>query len=163
MLGSIHLVAALLYLDSRDYKRADVEIVRAMKVWPNNPVSVFLTGERLAADGSVLLPLDTAALAGPAHALLDRGVRVAAVALMHAYRDPRHEQELKRRLLGWGFEHVSCSAEIAPRIKLLPRAQTAVVDAYLAPVVRTYLDRVGEALRSRRLLVMTSRPHGRSR
>ena len=50
-LGSIHLVAALLYLDSRDYKRADVEIVRAMKVWPNNPVSVFLTGERLAADG----------------------------------------------------------------------------------------------------------------
>jgi hypothetical protein len=50
-LGSIHLVAALLYLDRRDYRRADVEIVRAMKTWPNNPVSVFLTGERLAADG----------------------------------------------------------------------------------------------------------------
>ena len=50
-LGAIHLVAALLYLDSRDYKRADVEMVRAMKAWPNNPVSVFITGERLAADG----------------------------------------------------------------------------------------------------------------
>ena len=112
--------------------------------------------ERLAADGSILLHLDAAALAGPAQALLDKGIRVAAVALMHAYRDPRHEQELKRKLLDWGFEHVSCSAEIAPRIKLLPRAQTAVVDAYLAPVVRTYLDRVGDALPERHLLAMTS-------
>ena len=50
-LGTLHLVAALLYLDNRDTRRADVEIVRAMKAWPNNPVSVFLTGERLAADG----------------------------------------------------------------------------------------------------------------
>jgi 5-oxoprolinase (ATP-hydrolysing) len=112
--------------------------------------------ERLAADGSVLVPLDAGAIEARAAELLDAGTRVAAVALMHAHRNPRHEQELKQRLLRLGFEQVSCSAELAPRIKLLPRAQTAVVDAYLSPVVRTYLDRVASSLPERGLLVMTS-------
>jgi 5-oxoprolinase (ATP-hydrolysing) len=112
--------------------------------------------ERLGADGTVLEPLDFANVEDEAHDLLDRGIRSAAVALMHSYRNPAHEQELKRRLLDRGFEQVSCSAELAPRIKLLHRAETAVADAYLAPVLRTYLDRVRGCLDSDDLLVMTS-------
>jgi 5-oxoprolinase (ATP-hydrolysing) len=112
--------------------------------------------ERLAADGSVLEPLDATSIEGEARLARQRGVRSAAVALMHSYRNPVHEQELKRRLLGWGFEQVSCSSELAPRIKLLHRAETAVVDAYLAPVLRTYLARVGGCLGSDDLLAMTS-------
>jgi len=55
---------------------------------------------------------------------------------MHAWRNPEHERALAERLRAWDFAEVSCSSEVAPRIKLLQRAETAVVDAYLAPVVR---------------------------
>ena len=75
---------------------------------------------------------------------------------MHSYRDPTHERRLRDRLLEWGFEHVSCSSDLAPRIKLLTRARTAVVDAYLAPVVGGYLERVCSAVPRDGLLVMTS-------
>ena len=82
-------------------------------------------------------------------------VRVAAVALLHGYRNPTHERQLKDWLLGQGFDEVSCSAELAPRIKLFPRAETTVVDACLAPVVRGYLERVRSRVPGE-LLVMTS-------
>jgi 5-oxoprolinase (ATP-hydrolysing) len=112
--------------------------------------------ERLAADGSVLLPLDLAALEPAARRLLAAGVRVAAVALMHSYRDPAHEHAVRDFLLSLGFVHVSCSADLAPLIKLLPRAETAVVDAYLGPVIGDYLAGVRAALGDGRLHVMTS-------
>jgi len=112
--------------------------------------------ERIAANGEVLRPLQLEPLAGRCRELLESGVRVAAVALLHSYRNAEHEQQLRRQLLDWGFDEVSCSAELAPRIKLLPRAQTAVVDAYLSPVVRTYLERVRGDVEGGSLLVMTS-------
>jgi 5-oxoprolinase (ATP-hydrolysing) len=112
--------------------------------------------ERLAADGSVLKKLDTDAVGKMAADLVERGITVAAVALLHSYRDHRHEIDLKKMLLGAGFKHVSCSSELAPLIKLLPRAETAVVDAYLSPLIRNYLERVGSRLPERGLLVMTS-------
>jgi 5-oxoprolinase (ATP-hydrolysing) len=112
--------------------------------------------ERLAADGQVLEPLDAGALEPVARRLSRQGIRSAAVALMHSYRNPAHEDELRRRLLAWGFENVSCSSELAPRIKLLHRAETAVVDAYLAPLLRTHLERVDDCLGSSGLLMMTS-------
>ncbi len=112
--------------------------------------------ERLAADGSVLVPLDEVRVAAEAERLPARGVRSAAVALLHAYRNPRHEQRLKDLLTRCGFKHVSCSSDLAPFIKILPRAETAVVDACLAPVVSGYLDRVRESVSGGRLHVMTS-------
>jgi 5-oxoprolinase (ATP-hydrolysing) len=120
--------------------------------------------ERLAADGSVLAALDPAALAQTAAALVAEGIDAAAVALMHAYRNPAHEHALAQVLREAGFGHVSLSSELAPLIKLLPRAETAVVDAYLAPVVGGYLERVGAALLGGALHVSTSagglvRPH----
>ncbi|HEX6911179.1 MAG TPA: hydantoinase B/oxoprolinase family protein, partial [Longimicrobium sp.] len=80
----------------------------------------------------------------------------AAVALAHAFRDPAHERALAEALRGAGFEHVSLSSELAPFIGLLARAQTAVVDAYLGPVIGRYLDGVRGALGGGRLHVMTS-------
>jgi 5-oxoprolinase (ATP-hydrolysing) len=78
------------------------------------------------------------------------------VALMHAYRDPRHEREVGALLREAGFRHVSLSSELAPLIKLLPRAETAVVDAYLSPILERYLAGVSGALGSVSLHVMTS-------
>ncbi len=118
--------------------------------------AVVEVDERLAADGSVVAPLATGSLAGPVAELLARGVETAAVALLHAYRDPRHEERLAEFLIEAGFRHVSRSAELAPRVRIVPRAETAVVDAYLAPVLGAYLRRVGEGLAGGRLHVMTS-------
>jgi 5-oxoprolinase (ATP-hydrolysing) len=112
--------------------------------------------ERLAADGSVLIPLDAGAVREAARRLLDEGIEAAAVALMHAYRSPGHEQEVGRLLREAGFRYVSLSSELAPLIKLLPRAETAVVDAYLSPILERYLAGVSSALGSGSLHVMTS-------
>jgi len=112
--------------------------------------------ERLDARGDVLRPLDAGAIEEQARRLVASGIRTAAIALLHGFRNPAHEVALRDRLREWGFEHISCAAELAPRIKLFPRAQTTVVDAYLSPVVGTYLERVGSGLEGRSLLAMTS-------
>ena len=130
----------------------------ALRVETREPLyeKVVEVDERLSADGSVLRPLDPGALAEVAAGLAGRGIEAAAVALMHAYRNPAHERALAQVLRAAGFRHVSLSSELAPLIKLLPRAETAVVDAYLSPVVRDYLERVGGALHGGRLHVSTS-------
>ena len=112
--------------------------------------------ERLAADGTLLRPLDRDTVARAARQVVRDGITVAAVALLHSYRNPEHERALVEILHHAGFEHVSASSALAPSIKLFPRAQTTVVDAYLAPVVRAYLERVGKSLGRARLHVMTS-------
>ncbi len=120
--------------------------------------TVVEVDERLAADGSVLRPLNEGALRLAARRVRAEGVAVAAVALMHAYRNPEHETAAARVLRDEGFEHVSASAELAPLIKLLPRAQTAVVDATLSPVISGYLRRIRAGLDPERssVHVMTS-------
>ncbi|MFL6258384.1 MAG: hydantoinase/oxoprolinase family protein [Thermoanaerobaculia bacterium] len=112
--------------------------------------------ERLAADGSVLVPLDSAAVRETARRLLEEGIETAAVALMHSYRNPRHEREIGNLLREAGFRYVSLSSELAPLIKIVPRAETAVVDAYLSPILERYLSGVSGALRRGSLHVMTS-------
>ncbi len=118
--------------------------------------AVVEVDERLDAGGAVLRPLDLAALGAPAERLVASGVRCAAVALLHSYRNPRHEQQLGAFLRAAGFTHVAMSAELAPLIKLLPRAETAVVDAYLAPILGAYLAMVTAAVPDGALHVMTS-------
>ncbi len=112
--------------------------------------------ERLDADGGVLEPIDVEAIRPRVASLLERGVRCAAVALMHSWRNPAHENELARVLLEMGFQHVSCSARLAPLIKLLPRTETAVVDSYLGPVIGDYLDEVSASVVEGTVHVMTS-------
>ncbi len=108
--------------------------------------AVVEVDERLAADGSVVRPIDLDAAAEAARAVLRRGVRSAAVALLNSYRNADHERGLARRLREVGFEHVCSSSELAPLIKLLPRARTAVTEAYLGPVLSSYLERVSAGI-----------------
>ncbi|WP_420127978.1 hydantoinase B/oxoprolinase family protein [Longimicrobium sp.] len=113
--------------------------------------------ERRAADGSVLVRLDIeAARAAAAERIASTGIRSAAVALAHAFRDPAHERALADALRAAGFQHVSISSDLAPFIGLLARAETAVVDAYLGPVIGGYLEGVRRELGGGRLHVMTS-------
>ena len=130
----------------------------ALKVETREPLyeAVVEVDERLSAGGAVLRQVEVEALAAHASRLLAQGIDTAAVALMHAYRNPAHERAVAEALRGAGFRHVSLSSELAPLIKLLPRAETAVVDATLSPVIAGYLAAVGGALHGGRLHVSTS-------
>ncbi len=137
-------------------QRPDLFALAVVKPRPL-PAVVVEVEERLAADGSVLVPLDPAAVERAGIELRARGIEAAAVAFLHSYRNPAHEQAAAAALRRAGIAQVSASAELAPRIKILPRAETAVVDAYLGPVIRGYLERVATALGSGSSLhVMTS-------
>ncbi len=138
-------------------QRPDLFTIDVVKPAPLYAI-VAEVDERLAADGSVLRPLDEDALRAEARRVRASGIAVAAVALMHSYRNPEHERAVAEVLRSEGFEHVSASAELAPLIKLLPRAQTAVVDATLSPVISDYLSRIAASLdaTTSTLHVMTS-------
>jgi 5-oxoprolinase (ATP-hydrolysing) len=112
--------------------------------------------ERTDAAGNEVLPLLVESVRTAAEAVLAKGIQSAAICLMHSWRDPSRERQLADFLISLGFTSVSCSAELAPFIKLLPRAETAVVDATLAPVMQTYLDRLSQSFKQGSMLIMTS-------
>ncbi len=128
-----------------DQARPDIFALAVERPAPLYERAVEVAG-RLDAEGRELAPLDEDGLAAAARALVDEGFRAAAVALMHSYRNPDHERRAERILRDAGFETVSCSAELAPLIKIVPRAHTAVVDAYLGRAVGGYLETTGAAL-----------------
>ena len=96
--------------------------------------------ERLAADGSVLEPLDEAALAHDLAAARRDGLRAVAVALLHSVRNPAHERRAVELALAAGFEEIVASHVVAPIIGLIARGDSAVADAYLSPVLLRHLQ-----------------------
>lgn len=105
--------------------------------------------ERISAEGEVLLPFSTAAIANLKRDLqsaYDGGIRACAVVLMHGYRYPQHEQQVAAIARQMGFTQVSVSHRVSPLIKLISRGDTTVVDAYLSPILRRYVDRVATKL-----------------
>jgi 5-oxoprolinase (ATP-hydrolysing) len=130
----------------------------ALAVTKRRPLyrEVIEVPERIGSRGEILENLDLDAIRQQAQAVLEHGISVAAVVLMNSYRNPRHELELSRFLKEIGFVHVSSSAELAPLIKIVPRAETAVVNAYLSQVISTYLEAVGRSVVPGPLHVLTS-------
>ena len=113
---------------------------------------------RVAADGSEVEALDEdAARAILASARAD-GIAACAIALIHAWKFPEHEQRLAALAREAGFVQVSASHAVSPLLRLVPRADTTVVDAYLSPILRRYVDRVAAELGDTRLYFMQS--HG---
>jgi 5-oxoprolinase (ATP-hydrolysing) len=77
-------------------------------------------------------------------------------AFMHAYRYPEHEQAAAKLAREIGFTQVSASHQVSPMMKLVGRGDTAVVDAYLSPLLRRYVDRIAKDLSGVRLMFMQS-------
>ncbi len=98
--------------------------------------------ERVTAGGEVLRPLDLKRARADLQAAHDEGFRAIAIVLMHGWRWSAHEAALAALAREIGFAQVSASHEVEPLIKLIGRGDTAVVDAYLSPVLRRYVDRV---------------------
>ena len=98
--------------------------------------------ERVLADGTVLTTPDLDRLRADLEAAIARGVRSAAVVLLHSYARPEHEQRIGKLARDLGFEHVSLSHEVSREIKSVARGSTTAVDAYLTPILRDYVSRV---------------------
>jgi 5-oxoprolinase (ATP-hydrolysing) len=107
---------------------------------------VIEAGERISAQGELLVRLEADALRNELEAAYAEGYRACAIVFMHAWRDGTHERiaaELAREV---GFEQVSASHEVSPLMKLVSRGDTTVVDAYLSPILRRYVRQVERAL-----------------
>ena len=104
------------------------------------PARVVEIPERLASDGAVLLKLDEDAARSLLEQLRADGFDALAIVLMHGWKYRDHEERLARVARDLGFAQVSVSHEVAPLIRLVPRGDTTVVDAYLSPVLRRYTD-----------------------
>ncbi|TDO54350.1 5-oxoprolinase (ATP-hydrolysing) [Kribbella sp. VKM Ac-2527] len=117
---------------------------------------VIEVDERVAADGKVVVPLDERAVTEDLRRAYDDGLRSVAVVCIHGYRYSQHEAtigDIARRI---GFTQVSTSHECSPLMKLVSRGDTTVVDAYLSPILRRYVDQVATELDGVRLMFMQS-------
>ncbi|MER6571562.1 hydantoinase B/oxoprolinase family protein [Streptomyces sp. NPDC001093] len=112
--------------------------------------------ERVGAHGEVVRPLDLDAAREALAAAYADGFRSAAVVFLHGYRHSAHEAAVAEAARAVGFRQVSCSHEVSPLIKLVPRGDTTVVDAYLSPILRRYVDQVAAELHGVRLMFMQS-------
>ena len=113
--------------------------------------------ERINAEGGIVRPLNAAAAHTALASMFSAGFRAIAIVLMHGYRYAEHEKRLAQIAREIGFTQISTSHDVAALIKLVPRGDTAVADAYLSPLLRNYVDRMRETLgRQTRLLFMQS-------
>ena len=98
--------------------------------------------ERHSAQGEVLIALNEDLAVIELQKAYDMGIRSCAIALMHSYRYPHHEQRLAAIATQIGFTQISVSHQISSLIKFISRADTTVVDAYLSPILKRYVDRI---------------------
>ncbi len=94
--------------------------------------------ERISSEGDVQIPLDTDNL--PSEILTLPRTTSIAISFLNSYKNGIHEQELKQQLEKHGFTAISCSSELSANIKLLERADTTVANAYLKPIISTYIN-----------------------
>ncbi|MBN8776495.1 hydantoinase B/oxoprolinase family protein [Thiomonas arsenitoxydans] len=112
--------------------------------------------ERVGADGAVLQLLDAEALRRDLQDAFDAGLRAAAIVFMHGWRESAHELAAARIAREVGFTQVCTSHQTSPLMKFVSRGDTTVVDAYLSPILRRYVDQVAAEMPGVRLLFMQS-------
>jgi 5-oxoprolinase (ATP-hydrolysing) len=112
--------------------------------------------ERVTADGEVLKELDFADAKNELKSAYDAGYRSVAIVLMHGYRYTKHEDLLAQAANEIGFDQISVSHQVSNLMKLVPRGDTTVVDAYLSPILHRYVDQVASRMSDVRLMFMQS-------
>ena len=112
--------------------------------------------ERIAADGELVKALDEQRAHYDLSAIFEKGIRSVAIVLMHGYRFPAHERRLTEIAAEIGFTQISTSHDVSPLMKLVSRGDTTVVDAYLSPILRHYIDQVASELGDTQLMFMQS-------
>jgi 5-oxoprolinase (ATP-hydrolysing) len=113
-------------------------------------------GGRVAVDGTELEALDEAGARDALRAAYQEGLRAVAILMMHAWAYPAHEERLGAIAREVGFTQISLSHRASPLPRIVPRGDTTVVDAYLSPILRRYVDQVAAELPGVRLYFMQS-------
>ncbi|WP_018619431.1 hydantoinase B/oxoprolinase family protein [Spirosoma luteum] len=108
--------------------------------------SVLEVVERTGADGQVLMPLSDETIAGLIEQLKKTHPDAVAISLLNAYRNPVHERQLRDALATAGFPNLTISTDVSVTPQYVSRTQTAVVNAYLTPVMQAYLTNVQRQL-----------------
>ncbi|KAM0266706.1 hypothetical protein ACHAPA_006628 [Fusarium lateritium] len=129
--------------DSTAYKRGDKDAPQAnanavtkTSNADEDDVRIGISGERV----RVIEPLDIDAMRTALQETFDQGFRSIAICLLHSYTFADHEKAIAQAAREIGFTQVSASSELSPAIRMLPRASSAVTDAYLTPEIMSYLD-----------------------
>jgi 5-oxoprolinase (ATP-hydrolysing) len=112
--------------------------------------------ERVDAHGAVIEPLDEEHLRGALAEAFAAGLRSVAIVFMHGYRFTAHEAAAARLAREAGFTQISVSHQVSPLMKLVGRGDTTVVDAYLSPILRRYVEQVAAEMPGVKLLFMQS-------
>ncbi|RKZ36550.1 MAG: hypothetical protein DRQ37_03885, partial [Gammaproteobacteria bacterium] len=111
---------------------------------------------RYDAGGEELEPMDADMMRAQLQDAHDDGIRCVAVVFMHSYRYPAHEKAVDEIAQDMGFTQVSASHRVSPLIKLVSRGDTTVVDAYLSPILRRYVDSIAGEIGDTQLMFMQS-------
>ncbi len=117
---------------------------------------VIEADERMSAHGDVVRPIDESKLRADLQKAYNSGIRGCAIAFMHGYRYQDHEKKAGEIARDIGFTQISISHQVSPLMKLVGRGDTTVVDAYLSPILRRYVDQVTTAVGDVRLMFMQS-------
>ncbi|MBJ6610870.1 MAG: hydantoinase B/oxoprolinase family protein [Candidatus Thiothrix moscowensis] len=117
---------------------------------------VLEVDERITANGEILQAPDAAQIRPALQAAYAKGLRSVAILFMHAYRYPQHETLVAAIARDIGFTQISTSHAVSPLIKFVGRGDTTVVDAYLSPVLRRYVEQVARELPDTKLFFMQS-------
>lgn len=142
-------------LEIGDQARPDLFALDIHKPEPLH-AGVLEARERLDAEGQVLVALNEADLAARLVQARADGFVSAAIAFLHADLNPAHERAAGKLAQAAGFAHVTLSHEASPLPRWVPRARTAVIDAYLTPILKAYVDQVAGAVGGAPLYFMTS-------
>ncbi len=112
--------------------------------------------QRYDARGNELIPLNVERVRKNLQAVYDGGIRSCAIVFMHSDRYPSHEQQVAQIAQEIGFTQISVSHQVSPLMKLVSRGDTTVVDAYLTPILRRYVNQVASKLPGVKLMFMKS-------
>ncbi len=117
---------------------------------------VIEVDERNDAKGNELTPVNIEQVKTDLQKVYNTGIRSCAIVFMHGDRYPNHEQQVANIAQEIGLTQISVSHQVSPLMKLVSRGDTTVVDAYLTPILRRYVNQVANQLPSVRLMFMKS-------
>lgn len=104
--------------------------------------------ERIDSKGNILKPIDISAYQEQIQELKEAGYESFSIVFMNSYKNKIHEQTFNQLLIDSGFKYISVSSKLSPLIKILERAETTTVNAYLSPIIEKYLDNIKENTQS---------------
>ncbi|MFY8036164.1 MAG: hydantoinase B/oxoprolinase family protein [Cyclobacteriaceae bacterium] len=136
-------------------QRPDLFALEVKKESPLYAVA-FEISERIAADGKIITKISKQAITRLVVALKKAKIDSVAIALINSYANPFHELLIAKKLKQAGFRSISTSHSLSGQLKIVPRAETTVANAYLAPIIHSYVGNIQRGLAKAQLKIMTS-------